>query len=291
MSEFKPMLAATCEDVTRLQFPLLGSPKLDGIRALVIDGQVMTRNLKLVPNLHVQKLFAREKLNGLDGELIVGAATDKDVYRNTSSGVMSVSGQPDVHFHAFDSFLDPRYYYDRYMSLLKKVSGAKVEVLEHKLIENHDDLMACEGAWLEQGYEGAMLRHLDGPYKHGRSTMREGFLMKLKRFKDDEAVVIETEELMHNGNEERLEGLAQRRSTKKAGLVAGNVLGALVVHNPRTNQTFKIGSGFNADERALLWAKRKQLIGKLVKYKYFPSGSKDLPRFPVFLGFRDKRDL
>jgi len=33
------------------------------------------------------------------------------------------------------------------------------------------------------------------------------------------------------------------------------------------------------------------LMGKVVKYKSQPTGVKDKPRFPVFLGFRDKVDM
>ena len=50
----KPMLAALCEDVTKLRYPVIASPKLDGIRALVIDGQLVSRTLKPIPNRYVQ---------------------------------------------------------------------------------------------------------------------------------------------------------------------------------------------------------------------------------------------
>ena len=68
---FKPMLAATVSDEP-LSYPLLASVKLDGVRALVVDGVVMGRSLKPIPNKHVQRLFGHTQLNGLDGELIVG---------------------------------------------------------------------------------------------------------------------------------------------------------------------------------------------------------------------------
>jgi DNA ligase-1 len=36
---------------------------------------------------------------------------------------------------------------------------------------------------------------------------------------------------------------------------------------------------------------RKKLLGKIVKYKYQEIGVLEKPRFPVFLGFRDKEDM
>lgn len=63
-------------------------------------------------------------------------------------------------------------------------------------------------------------------------------------------------------------------------------MGSLLVNDPKFG-LFNIGTGFNQEERSQLWSIRNELIGKVVKYKYFPVGMKDKPRHPVFLGFRD----
>ena len=56
---------------------------------------------------------------------------------------------------------------------------------------------------------------------------------------------------------------------------------------------FGVGTGFDNDQRQWFWENRERLIadGTIIKYKHFPSGVKDLPRHPVYLGIRDKRDL
>jgi DNA ligase-1 len=54
---------------------------------------------------------------------------------------------------------------------------------------------------------------------------------------------------------------------------------------------FDLGTGFTSGQRRDLWVGRGKLKGKLVKYKFQPTGVKDKPRFPVFIGFRDARDL
>ncbi len=136
-----------------------------------------------------------------------------------------------------------------------------------------------------------MLRSVDGPYKFGRSTAREGFLYKIKRFKDAEATVIGFEELQRNGNEATQDafGLIER-STHKENMVAGATLGAIVVcgHNM---QKFKIGTGFDAATRLEIWNNQDKYLHRLVKYKYQPHGTKDAPRCPVFLGFRSELDM
>lgn len=67
------------------------------------------------------------------------------------------------------------------------------------------------------------------------------------------------------------------------------MLGALVCALPGGIK-FSIGSGFTQEEREAFWAIRDKLPGRLVKYKYFPVGVKDRPRFPVYLGWRDPID-
>ena len=58
-----------------------------------------------------------------------------------------------------------------------------------------------------------------------------------------------------------------------------------------TGVEFSIGSGFTEEQRREIWNKKVELIGSIVKYKYFEVGVKDKPRFPIFLAFRDKKDM
>ena len=144
------------------------------------------------------------------------------------------------------------------------------------------------------GYEGIMLRNPGGIYKHGRSTLKEGHLLKLKRFVDSEAIVIDVKPLMHNENEAVRNKLGHlERSSKKAGKVATNMVGSLVVRDVKTGVEFEIGTGFDEKQRYDLWSDRHLIVAQkwVVKYKSQPIGVKEKPRFPVFLGFRDKRDM
>ncbi len=285
---FKPMLAAKTDGLN-LTHPMLVSPKLDGVRALIIDGVVMSRSLKPIPNYHVQKMFGKKKYNGFDGELIVGSPTADDVYRKTSSGAMSHDGEPDVKFYVFDKFNNTGCFEDRLNSINADL-GKSVFVIQHAYTIDDDSLQVYEEFCVKQGYEGVMLRDPEGPYKHGRSTAKQGWLMKLKRFSDSEAKVLAIIEAKHNTNKAEKDNLGHtKRSLKKAGMVGKGTLGALSVRDVKTKVEFEIGTGFDQATRNKLW--KTPPIGKLVKYKYFASGVKDKPRFPVFLGFRDKKDL
>ena len=82
----KPMLAAP-SDGNDLKYPIMVSPKLDGVRAIIIDGVVMSRSLKPIPNKYVQSLFGLEKFNGFDGERDSWVSDDKEVVISSGCGV------------------------------------------------------------------------------------------------------------------------------------------------------------------------------------------------------------
>lgn len=288
----KPMLASTLENVDSINYSLglIVSPKLDGIRCLIINGVAMSRSLKPIRNEYVQFLFGRSGYNGLDGELVVGDPCSKTCYRDTNSGVMSQDGMPEVRFHVFDRFDVSGGFRNRYAQL-PITEGVLIRV-PHHVITTKQQLLDLEEMYLKMGYEGLMLRHPEGPYKENRSTPKEGFLMKLKRFTDRDAEVIGTEELLHNANEAKKNALGHtERSAHKENLVGMNTLGALLVRDTVTGVEFSIGTGFTQSDREELWANRTALVGQFVKYKSFDIGVKDKPRFPVWLGMRNKEDI
>ena len=81
------------------------------------------------------------------------------------------------------------------------------------------------------------------------------------------------------------------RSNHKDNKVVENLLGTLIVKDIKTGIEFNVGSGFTEEQRIQLWDIKEDLIGSVIKYKYFAIGVKDKPRFPIFLGFRDKGDM
>ena len=289
MKPFKPMLASPFDEAL-LKFPVLASPKLDGVRAIVRGGVVLSRALKPIPNKNVQKRF--KHLEHFDGELIVGAANDPDVLRTTTSGVMRVDGDPDVSFHVFDHIQEPTAPYLSRLQLVKDRprKGGSVLIVDQTILQKLERLNEYEPSILAQGYEGVMLRRPEAPYKFGRSTAREGYLLKIKRFHDAEFEIVGFEEEMFNANEATTSELGHtKRSSHKANKVPKGRLGALVLKYGDT--TFNCGTGFNDAERERIWAERDSYLGKLAKIKYFAHGIKDVPKLPSFLGIRDERDV
>lgn len=299
----QPMLAGKL-DFKRLEGTYMTQPKLDGIRAINKSGVLYSRTMKRIPNTFCQDLAMTGRIpEGLDGELIVGDPTAKDVFQKTTSGVMSQAGTPDVKFYAFDIWDTPNFAYEARRNNMREFILHRGDPQVCVDIEDigccyrvnsgdHDIFENILQEYLGDGFEGLIARNIKGLYKYGRSTSKEGHLLKWKVWEDEEAEVVGFEELMHNQNAAFTNETGHtKRSAHQDGKVPGGMLGALVVRSSKYNGTFNIGSGFDMALRQLIWDSRESYLGKQAKFKHFPIGQKDLPRHPIFLGFRDERDM
>lgn len=296
----KPLLAARLEGTTldEMKFPLGMTTKIDGIRCLLIDGQAVSRTFKPIANTYIRETLEAHIPEGMDMELTSG-----NNFQECSGNIMRETGKPEFHVWVIDyvpESLDMPYE-QRIAAALEYAAEHwqhvpfQFTVLMPTIAVSKDNIEAYEAKALAAGHEGIMLRGLMAPYKCGRSTVREGTLIKVKRFEDQEAVVMAVEEQMHNENEAKRDAFGRtKRSTAQDGKTAAGTLGCLVVRGKGGDYDgveFRVGTGFTAALRDELWGKKDSLIGKLVKVKYFPTGVKDAPRFPTFLGFRDPRDV
>lgn len=289
MKNFKPMLASPA-DLDNIRYPVFASPKLDGIRASVVGGRLLSRTLKEIPNRHVYNLLNRHAFEGLDGELIVGEPTSHTCYRDTVSGVMSDHKVFDFTYYVFDKWDSPSPFSSRRLDVVPIATHDCMKLVKHTEIWNREWLDEYEQQQVGLGYEGIMLTDPNGKYKFGRATTKGGELLKVKRFVDSEAVVIGVEEEMFNGNEAETNELGRtKRSTAKAGLVGKGTMGALIVRDVKTGVEFNIGTGFTAEDRLNFWSWVREAPKAppiIVKYKFFPVGVKNKPRHPVYLGLR-----
>jgi DNA ligase-1 len=299
-----------------LRFPVIATPKLDGIRCITHNVGLpepgglsvpVCRSLKSVPNDHIRWTIGTLP-PGLDGEIMTydetrdlfhAATTRPKSFHGIQSDVMSHAGKPLFKYWVFDAEIfhqnpDHPYSVHPYRERLNDLEFMDLPDFVVKVpsvrCNNVQELCAYESQCVANGYEGICFRTPSSPYKHGRSTFSEQWLVKMKRFVTEEAVIIGLEEEMANNNPASLSetGYAER-SSHKANMAGKGRMGALVVKNDQG--TFKIGTGFDAAQRAMIWANQADYIGKIAQFKHQPHGSKDLPRIPVFVGFRDGRDL
>ena len=296
---FRPMLAARESPSSYPQFfqkliyPMVVSPKYDGIRGIPRNGTVLSRTGKPLPSVQVQREFG--SLLPFDGEFIEGNPTDEDVYHRTESHVMSANKPGDIHFYVFD-FTDEsmllKPFFERLEcaeSLLPK--EGKLHIVSHEYVDNEAQLLAYEQKRLQEGFEGIMMRSPFAPYKNNRSTFSQGWLLKLKRFEDAEGVLLDILEGHNNHNELKYDELGfAKRSDSKENKTPSGMAGHYIVDFNGLELIVAPGH-FKHHERIEHLKNKAQYIGRLLKFRYFNRGVKDLPRFPRAVGFRDEMDV
>ena len=285
----KPLLAGKF-DSEKAKFPYAATPKIDGIRFLMVGGAALTRSFKPIRNEYLQKILSSNLPEGIDGELTSGSTFQE------CSSIMRIKGEPDFKVWIFD-FVNPndevKPYKER-MNELRKFESFNIpsyEILFPTIVSNQEQIDQLMIKNLNAGYEGLMLRDPNGIYKFGRSSVKENILLKVKEFMDDEAEIIAFREKMVNTNEGLKDNFGRtKRSSCQDGLKPSGTLGGLILRNSEGLE-FSCGSGLNDALRDEIWKNKSKYLGKLVKYKFMSKGIKNLPRHPVFMGFRDETDL
>ena len=336
---FKPLLAASpwrvkddLEPAAKmavlmsLRYPVLATPKFDGIRVTTADyvpapeklSVPVCRSLLQLPNDYVRGCLALLP-PGYDGEVLtyeepelfnaqsivpITIESKPRDFGRIQSDLMSEDGYPVFRFMIFD-FFD---FADREEPYKRRAEDLALHVLPPYCIKvlpvvcnTAQELWDYSEKCLAMGYEGCCFRTPESPAwkassKDGRASLKEQWLVKMKLFDRGEAVIIGAYEEMGNNNPITLneKGLAER-SSHKANMTGKGSLGGFRVRDCETGVEFNVGGGFTATQRKNMWdvwtTARNQLEGKTLTYLHQPHGAKDRPRIGIFKGFRDTRDM
>ena len=310
----KPMLASDWVS-DKAKYPCCVQPKIDGVRGLNFFGTLTGRSLKKHANKSLTAKFSGSLFAGLDGELAVSDLHiyDESLCRSTTSATTTIDGSDGINWWVFDYITHETKelpYKDRYDILKKYVEDNKLDrygvfVVPMVMASNEEQLMSFDAELVGMGYEGTIVRDPNEPYKYGRSTVREGGLLRIKQFVDGEAKVLEVVEGFHNANEAETNELGQtERSTHQENMIPNGMAGSLTcraikdICDPQgalvifCGQVFTVAPGkMTHADRKLYFANPDLIIGKIIKFKFFPKGIKDKPRFPTFQGFRSEVDM
>ncbi|CAB4168954.1 DNA ligase [uncultured Caudovirales phage] len=313
----KPMLASDANP-DKIKFPCMIQPKIDGVRAMNITGKLTGRSLKQHKNRFTNTFFNSFIFEGFDGEMFVNQdPTHPDLCRTTSSVLGTYEGEPFITWNIFDYVTDETKdlsYVTRLKMALNKVLHIKEQ---YPLLKEHlqvspvivvwdiDELTMWEQSWLMQGYEGLIIRDPDGKYKHGRSTAKEGGLLRIKRFIDAEATVIGITEGEENNNEKQVNELGNSfRSSHKENKIGNGMVGNLIcrikedIYDSNNELLFEkdyeitVSPGsMPHNERMYYYGFQQEILGKTIKFKFFPKGIKDKPRFATYQSIRNAEDM
>lgn len=261
----------------RWNVDVLIQPKYDGerCRALIYnktvtllssEGNVITS----VP--HINKALLETGMNEieLDGELYAHGLPFEEIHSRVSRKVNLHPDYEQIQYHIFDTISNEAQV-TRLLELTKYAFNPDIlRVVETYRSDNGDtqNIMLWLEQFQKQGYEGIIVRHPLATYKRSRSTL----MMKFKPRKKDSYKIL--------GYEEERDIYGQPKGR----------LGALICIS-NDGGTFKVGSGFTAEQRQNYWNVKENLIGRIVvvKYQHLTPG-RNVPRFPVFAEVKHGKD-
>jgi DNA ligase-1 len=234
------------------------SEKLDGVRAYWDGHTIISRQGNVY---HAPSWFSADFPSApLDGELWMGRGRFDELSGAVRKQTPLNSQWQKIRFMAFDLPAAEGSFDLRLLQLKRLIdqnNSPYLVLIEQQKFLNEKALLAHLDEVIALGGEGLMLHLVSAPYRAKRSDD----LLKLKRYQDAEATVID-----HLPGKGKHEG----------------VLGALLLET-KSGLRFKIGSGFSNSQR-----KAPPPIGSTITYKYFGLSSKGTPRFASFLRVRNE---
>jgi hypothetical protein len=281
--------------MNKLKYPVLASLKKDGIRAINL-GDLASRTLKKIPNESLREWAFHNVCYGFDMELWNPELRYDEIESIVMSNQHSKSDM--IQFHILDwwgSKVGHDHYIHRidsickwYQSFCESEKGYRRIKFEYPTQCNNSSQLFKFFTEVEQLQgEGICFRSFHSPYKEGRSTLQEQYLVKLSRYERSEVTIIGFEEQTCNINPKQKNFVGKEKpSSAGAGLGKG-ILGAFKVRdNNGLEFTVGGGPGLTNELRADIWANQEGYLGKQMTIKSKVHGEKVKPRSPQWIGFR-----
>lgn len=270
---FKPMLATKWKDrKDKIEGTVHMQPKLDGIRCIANKDGLWTREGKPIygaPHIHekLKPYFEYQPHMVIDGELYNHDLKDdfnaivSCVKKQKPTEEDLAKSEQSIQYWMYDApYLNDRGFALRFDHLSQFFEADTHFVIVETVEVHKDQVNEVAANYIEQGFEGAMVRISDSRYENKRSNN----LVKWKEFQDEEFTIVDIQE--GDGNRS---GMAAR-----------------VIMSLPDGRNFSAGLIGNVEYCKELLRDRGQYIGKLgtvVFQNYTPDG---IPRFPKFKGVR-----
>lgn len=273
------MLATKYDARKHYNFPYYSQPKLDGVRCLVSENGMQTRQGKqIVSSPHIrerlQSFFDEFPEYILDGELYNHSLKHDfekiiSLARKTKPKLCDIIETAKlIEYHIYDVITpEPMTYDERIKFLNEHITDLNmIHLVPVYMISNQDQIEAKLGEYIEAGYEGQMLREIHQVYEHKRSK----FLIKHKVFEDAEFEIVDI-----------IEG---------KGNWCGRAKSIMIRLPDGTTQQSGIRGNFDFTKELL--KNKNQYIGTDVTVRYQNTTTDGKLRFPIAITFwKGKRDL
>jgi DNA ligase-1 len=272
---FLPMLAQEFEKKKKkLRYSLHVQRKLDGCRALAHwegDEVVLTSRGGLiwehVPHINRQLEELLPKGQILDGELYIHGKTFQEITRLIKKPRPET---PEVEYHIYDS-PSAKTWLGRHEDLIavgfeaQNKKDNKIILVSSHIAGSEEEVKTLHDQFVEDGYEGAIIRPFDGTYLFG---YRSDSLLKLKNFEDEEYQIVG-----YKSGVGRYENAICFRCVTKEGL------------------EFNVNPKRTVKEKEAMLEVGDTYIGSYLKVRYVGKTEDSKPKIAVGLGIRPFQDM
>lgn len=261
--QIRPMLALDYNKRNKdIEVPFYVQPKLDGVRAIFMNGKFYSRLNKEYTGLeHIKNEISnriKKNIPILDGELYSESLTFQELISRLKNSKLQ---KEDIKYNVYDIVSEDDFIY-RYKWILNNLYNFKtVNIVETHLLHHKDLVDTHHDKYVSKGYEGLMLRNCNGGYK---KDYRSKNLQKFKKFKEDEYKII---------------GFKEADGVEKGCIVW--------ICETEDKKQFSVRPEGTHKSRKELLVKGEEYIGKQLTVKYQELTDDLIPRFPVGKSIRD----
>ena len=277
-SVFGPMGAHKLDDFPhKLRFPVMVQRKYDGYRCMArigSDGQVTLLSKSMKPFAHLHHIHDQLKgiLRGkgmgeiyLDGELYSHGLKLNEIARLIMKRRVLTADEEAasraISFYVFD-LVDPQHpdmtFSERFGRLKEILRGkantlnlkrSGIQLVEGKIAQNLDEVYRLNDQYLMEGYEGVIVRNMDGIYQYKKKSYD---VLRTKEFKHGEFEIV--------------------GGKIGTGSYSSTVIWELRCQNSSSRKSFYAIQMGSAEERARVCAEFKKnpgrFVGKMARVKY-----------------------
>lgn len=267
-----PMLAKECKpDCSNADLPAFGQPKMDGVRSLI---KINVENVHVLITSRTGKVYTaldhlvnviKEAI--LDGRITESCIVDGEIYHHTiefeeiTEAIRGNENTSGLVFTCYDIVNDKSQQYRLHYihDFVNTVQHKSIELVPTIVLNTPEDVKDAHDKFVEDGYEGLMIRKMKGIYAQGQ---RSSDLLKFKEFI--------TEEFEFDRFVLGQRGIMDMKAMCKTA--EGKEFGAKMKGSLK-HKTMLYNAGHKAGEQMTV--------------KYFNMTKYNIPRFPVGLAFRD----
>ncbi len=275
---FRPMLAKSFDKDKNNKYPYMCQPKLDGVRCVAskVDGNVIleTRTGKKIEVLeHIKSMLSKidfpENIK-LDGELGSFGLNPELTFQQATGIIKRKTPDPlekHIEYHLYDMYDEEKKtleFIERWEMLNSLIPDnlSHIKLCDMKMVYDLNELEETHKTYVEEGYEGLIIRSQDGKYEPDH---RSSSLLKLKSFKDDEFEIV---------------GFKEGKGNDKKTII-------FTCQTKNDKKSFEVRPRGTRDERIKMFKNGNSYIGKNLTVKYFELTDEGIPRFPVGIAVRD----